>query len=242
MSGVLMLQDQTNSEKMARSQQDLQKICKDYEHRISEVQSKCLLLESQLGQKESALKIAESENSSLKSRIAMASTDLETTLATNRNLEKALNEMREATGQQQSKLMQEVIEQKSASENLNMEVASLKARLIQANQSLETAKAHIKEEKKQVNKVKSDLQVAMKTSSSLSTQLQNSREECQMLTTNIRSLNDSISNLKVENARLQEKLKENMSEVDLYTDCYCSVSQNCLFWYILAVSSSESYF
>ena len=108
-----MLQVQSSSEKMARSQQDLQKICKDYEHRISEAQSKCLLLESQLGQKESALRIAETENSSLKSRIAMASTDLETTLATNRSLEKALSEIREAAGQQQSKLMQETLEHKS---------------------------------------------------------------------------------------------------------------------------------
>lgn len=210
-----MLQVQANSEKMARSQQDLQKICNNYEHRISEIKSKCLLLESQLGQKESALKIAESENSSLKSRIAMASTDLETTLATNRSLEKALSEMREAAGQQQSKLMQETLEHKSTNENLNIEIMSMKSQLTQANQSQETAKAQLKEEKKHVTKLKSDLQVAMKTSSSLSSQLQHSREECQKLTTNMKCLNDSINNLKKENVQLQERLKENMSEVNL---------------------------
>ena len=208
-----MLQVQTNSKAMARSQQDLQKICKDYEHRVSEIQSKCLLLESQLGQKESALRIAESETSSLKSRIAMASTDLETTLATNRSLEKALSEMREAAGQQQNKLMQEAMGLKSTNENLNLEILSLKSQLAQANQSLETAKVQLNEDKKHVAKLKSDLQVTMKTSSSLSIQLQNSREECQMLTTNMKSLNDSIDNFKMENAELQEKLKENMSEV-----------------------------
>ena len=210
-----MLQIQTNNNKMARSQQDMQKICKDYEHRISEVQSKCLLLESQLGQKESALRIAESENSSLKSRIAMASTDLETTLATNRSLEKALSEMREVAGQQQSKLMQEAMEHKSTNENLNLNLISLKSQLTQTNQSLETAKAQLNEDKKHIAKLKSDLQVAMKMSTSLSVQLQNSREECQMLTANMKSLNDSINSFKMENAQLQDKLKDNLSEVDL---------------------------
>lgn len=214
-SGVFMLQAQGNSEKMARSQQDFQKICNNYEHRISEVKSKCLLLESQLGQKESALRIAESENSSLKSRIAMASTDLETTLAANRSLEKALSEMRETTGQQQSKLMQETLEYRSNNENLNMEIMSLKSQVTQANQNLETAKTQLKEDKKHITKLKCDLQVAMKTTSSLSSQLQHSREECQMLTTNMKSLNDGINNLKMENAQLQERLKEKMSEVNL---------------------------
>lgn len=213
-SGVLMLQVQTNSERMAKSQQDLQKICKDYEHKISEVKSRCLLLESQLGQKESALKIAESENSSLKSRIAMASTDLETTLATNRRLEKALSEMREASGQQQSKLMQEALEYKSTNKNLNMEMMSLKSQLTQASQSLENAKGQLREDKKLVTKLESDLQMAMKTSNGLSIQLQNSREECQMLTANMKSFNDTINSLKVENVQLQEKLKESMSKVN----------------------------
>ena len=210
-----MLQAQSSSEKMARSQQDLQKICKDYEHRISEAQSKCLLLESQLGQKESALRIAETENSSLKSRIAMASTDLETTLATNRSLEKALSEIREAAGQQQSKLMQETLEHKSANENLHIEKMSVQSQLKQTEQHLESTKAQLKHEKEQVAKLNGDLQVTMKTSSSLSMQLRNSQEECQVLTNNVKSLNKTVNDAKKENAELQEKLKNTMSEVSI---------------------------
>ena len=214
-----MLQVQCNSEKMARSQQDLQKICKDYEHRISEAQSKCLLLESQLSQKESALRIAETENSSLKSRIAMASTDLETTLATNRSLEKALSEVREAAGQQQSKLMQETLEHKSTNENLHIEMMSVQSQMKQTEQHLESTKAQLKQEKEQVAKLSGDWQVAMKTSSSLSMQLQNSQEECQVLTNNVKSLNKTINDLKKEKAELQEKLKETMSEVSRSVIC-----------------------